>query len=450
MKRFLLSILILCLGSYSFAQILKFYSPSAAQRQIRYSAIYKSDFTTLEQVKELSYSDRKDIEKYEIAPILSYLFGPAVYRQLGAPQRRPQLVVNWENAELKEGIVYIPYNMTSDWILQKTIKNFSLPVPYNKELLLTSNWKNCSDSDPNHQTVDFFWYFWEPSRPGCDHKENIQYQVVPFEIISETLQSQQTFPEYQRLLNDKYHQNSLSMTFAFGYVETPDHPLPENDIDAGALEYRKFLDVVRTGLDFEYQESLILQKEYRTYVHAKEVMGHRFSGQRNGVQITINVLLNGEIDQMEVFSKSFAHDHDNFFAWAGHSRLGQGFDADYLYYRLSSYPEYYSITDEYQLIYWGGCNSYSYYALPFFDMKKKYYPQQDPTGTKNLDLVVNGLPSYFAMGSVNMNVFLQSLVHWEQRWSYQSIVDSLETQTYNMMGVYALVAALGDEDNVEH
>ena len=51
---------------------------------------------------------------------------------------------------------------------------------------------------------------------------------------------------------------------------------------------------------------------------------------------------------------------------------GYGFDANYFRSLMKGKPDYYSITSEYQLIYWGGCNSYSYYALPFFN----FFPPQ--------------------------------------------------------------------------
>ena len=46
------------------------------------------------------------------------------------------------------------------------------------------------------------------------------------------------------------------------------------------------------------------------------------------MDIVINVVAAAGIDQMELFARSFAHDHDGFFGWFGHSRVGSGFDAE--------------------------------------------------------------------------------------------------------------------------
>lgn len=95
-------------------------------------------------------------------------------------------------------------------------------------------------------------------------------------------------------------------------------------------------------------------------------MGHRFVGTKSGVSIKIDIVAAADVDQMEIFSRSFARSHDSFFGWFGHSRLGWGFDSDNLVYNLKIHPQIYSISRQYQLVYWAGCNNYSYYTLPFF------------------------------------------------------------------------------------
>jgi hypothetical protein len=149
---------------------------------------------------------------------------------------------------------------------------------------------------------------------------------------------------------------------------------------------------------------------------------------------------------MKIFAKSFAHDHDSYFAWFGHSRVGSGFDAENFKYMVSQNPTYYSISPNYQLIYWGGCNSYSYYTRPFFKVKARAFPKIDPKGTKNLDIIANGLPSYFVLYSEIAMIQLQALLNWEHPTSYQSMVDQTENVVKNF-GATALSVVLGDEDN---
>jgi hypothetical protein len=143
------------------------------------------------------------------------------------------------------------------------------------------------------------------------------------------------------------------------------------------------------------------------------------------------------VDQMEIFAKSFAHDHDDFFGWFGHSRVGSGFDAMRFEMMVKLDPTYFSIAGNFQIIYWAGCNSYSYYTLPFFEFKG---------GSQNLNIIANGLPSYFSLNAANALTALDVFLRWPERLSYQFLVRSLESKGA-YMGTTILVSVLGDETN---
>jgi hypothetical protein len=430
-----------------------FYSSAGREHSVTFQGEYKTSYTRLEEFNALDNYARTLLLNQKIKPLMAFLFGPLTRRQLGGIQRGQQVVVRWDGAHVVDGRVRVPYDYTGTWILRKDLgqgNSLSLPVPLDLEDLYTENWKNCTDSEPDHQTLDFFWYFWDPARSGCDHVAGRQYETYNVAIGPLTLNEVQSYPEYPRLLQSAGRANNLQMTFAFGYVKDPELFDPLHDSDYGMNEFRSFLKSVDKyldhTLDVHYSTSDILQGEYRGASNPRLVIGRRFLASVNGVNVTINVVATAGIDQMQIFAKSFAHDHDGFFGWMGHSRVGSGFDANNFNQILSSDPGYYSITQNYQLIYWGGCNSYSYYTLPFFDFKSRYSNGQDPKGTKGLDIIANGLPSYFSLNALNAMIFLRSLTQWNQHTSYQSIVDSIERGALNA-GIYSLAVVLGDEDN---
>jgi hypothetical protein len=150
---------------------------------------------------------------------------------------------------------------------------------------------------------------------------------------------------------------------------------------------------------------------------------------------------------MNLFAESYAARQEGFFGWFGHSRVGSGFDAQSFQMIMNSNPERYSLTSDYQLIYWAGCNSYNYYTLPFFEMKARLNPTQDPKGTKNLDIISNGLPTYFSLNAYNADIMLKALLNWDTPTSFQSIVDQIEDRAEKSGGTTVLVNVLGDEDN---
>ncbi|MGZ3693540.1 MAG: hypothetical protein ACXWQO_05075, partial [Bdellovibrionota bacterium] len=198
-----------------------------------------------------------------------------------------------------------------------------------------------------------------------------------------------------------------------------------------------------------FRETKILQGEYRGASQPTKVIGHRFAGNLRGVEVVVNIVAAAGVDQMQLFAKSFAHDHDGFFGWFGHSRVGSGFDAENFWNMVVRSPDYYSVTPKYQLVYWGGCNSYSYYTLPFFEFKAQVAHGSDPKGTKGLDIIANGLPSYFNLNADNAGIALKHLLNWEARPSYQTIVNELEARAHSS-GIDVLVAVLGDEDNEQN
>ncbi len=259
-----------------------------------------------------------------------------------------------------------------------------------------------------------------------------------------TEQTTLTYPEYARMVHLENGRPLLAMTFAFGYVQDTIRPNPFTDRDPGMYEFQKFYTMVRRSLlPLNFLETAVLRNEITS---GTEKIGARFVGRLNGTEIRVSVISNAGVDQMEIFAHSFASQHEGFFGWFGHSRVGDGFDADNLKNMLTYYPNKFSVVDQYQLVYWAGCNSYSYYTLPFFDLKAKKNPTMDPRGTKNLDIISNTLPSLFAFNADNANVLFQSLVNQKEKASYQKIIRQIE-RLAQRTGYDVIVNVLGDEDN---
>lgn len=452
-----ISTLVLCLSITSIAQTKynlkynldsakEFYSKAGNEYAIDFDAIHLTNYSSLDELQNLPEYQKRNIEQYNIRTSIKYLFGPMTYRHLGGEQKGAKITVKWEAAYVQDGKVILPYHYSGVWLLRSQItptSKFELPLPLNTEVLRTKNWKKCTDKDPEHQTWSFFWYFWEPKRFGCDHKLGEQFQMIQPVLSNMTTQTEVTYPEYKLMLAD----NHMTMTFGFGYVVDPENPQPFKDYDQGMGEFRAFIDSVRSSLQaVSATESKILEKEYNGSLVDERQIGTRFTYSKDGISYEIKIVAAASIDQMEVFAKSFAHDHDDYFGWFGHSRVGGGFDAMAFGQIVNGNPEFYSISSQYQLVYWAGCNSYSYYTKPFFDFKANLIAG-DVTGTQGLDIISNTLPSYFSLNAVNAEVLLHALLTAsEHQTSYQAIVDALEDQS-NASGATVLVNVLGDEDN---
>jgi hypothetical protein len=414
-----------------------FYSQSGREHEVEFDAVYRTTFTSLDEIAKMSDQEKTEFTTYNIVPVMDYLFGPLVRRSQGSPQRSKDVTADWSRATLNAaGQVEVPYHYKGIWIVSLDISlrgYVYLPVPYNLNLVFSPDWIKCTDRDPEHQTESFFWYFWDPKRKGCDQTEGNQFQVTKVKTGAQTINQKNTAPEYDRMLAD----GTMSLTLGFGYVQDPYPYLPETDTDSGARAYQQFLASFRATFGAQLKEEPILQSAYQSASTPELVIGHKFSGAMNGANVVVNVVMAAGIDQMEIFAKSFAHDHDDVFGWFGHSRVGSGFDAERFGMIVQENPSYYTISNDYQIIYWAGCNSYSYYTLPFFKFKG---------GTKNLDIIANGLPSFFSLNAPNAMITVQTFLNWQNKTTYQSIVDSIEARA-SQAGAKVLVNVLGDEDN---
>lgn len=427
-----------------------FYASGGVEQHVRFKAAIRTTEFTMADMPTLSDYQKSSFEKYTIKEVVAFLFGPLTHRQLGGMRTDSKVTVDWNSARAAGDMVELDYMYDGAWIISNSALNektiFSLPIPYSTELLYTSGWLKCTDSDPEHQTEDFYWYFWDPTRFGCDHNLGTEYQMIKIQLGERTVNQKLTYPNYPEMLKSNGKENNLQMTFGFGYVSDPEDANPDKDTDYGMSEYRRFIRYMdKQAKKLKLTKAAITQAEYLNAAFPEKVIGYRYLGLKNGVTVDVKVVTSANIDQMELFAKSYAHDHDGFFAWFGHSRVGSGFDARNFKSMVDSNSEFYSITSQYQLVYWAGCNSYSYYTLPFFDHKAKINAE-DPKGTLGLDILSNGLPSLFSFNAYNAIATYNALINWESPTSYQTIVQDLEDYGRNN-GVTVLVNVLGDEDN---
>lgn len=418
------------------------YSNQGKEYQVEFKAFYLSQKNQIEQLES------EDQIRKQIIEVNRFLFGPLNRRLIASPQKGQTLQILRNELTRLQGRIAIPYIYRGTWIIDQDIQDgeFEIPVPYSTQDLKTERWQSCTDPAPDHNTWSFFWYFWDPNRASCDHQDGRQYQTVKVRLLDQTEQTRLSYPEYKRMVRIENGVPTVSMTFAFGYVDTPYITNPFQDQDYGMMQFREFYRHVKTLLqNAKATEEPILQKEYG-YINPTPI-GARFLFSNNKINYRISIVASGGVDQMEIFAKSFTIDHESFFGWFGHSRVGAGFDSDLLKSYLKSHPNTYTITSDYQLVYWAGCNSYSYYTLPFFEMKAALDPQNDSHGTKNLDIISNGFPSLFSFNAANAKIALSAILSWnKQPKSYQEIINAIENYA-DRSSTRVLVNVLGDEDN---
>lgn len=431
----------MAVGAKSFALIIvvltsiqcladSYYATKGNQVSVQLEASYLANINFQDlQNQNVQARLRKSILK-----TLTYLYGPTTNRNIGGISKIENVAINFAQSTIENNQLKIPYEYQAIWLISDKLSKRSsldISIPFNEEILITENWKKCTDHEPIHQTQKLFWYYWDPNREGCDHQLNVHYQNVTVQFAQRMNQDLAGRPQYHRLIQRKDGQH-LNMTFAFGYINNDSQKNPDTSQDQGMYSYRELLKLLRKNklIKKSFQESPINLNEYYGYRNENQIIGTRFKGSKDGVPVTIKVVTASNIDQMELFAKSYLQDHDSTFAWFGHSRVGEGFAASQVLELLKINKTSYSLTNDYQILYWGGCNGYSYFTTPFFKMKAKKFSEFE-NDRSNLNIISNALPSLDHLSGRNAMAFFESIFYWEKSKSYKEIIDDLEVKIWN-------------------
>lgn len=125
--------------------------------------------------------------------------------------------------------------------------------------------------------------------------------------------------------------------------------------------------------------------------------------------------------------------HSDVFSYTGHSHFGHGPLEPTLYSR-NNFP------DRYQVMLINSCLSYNYYDLDFVEMH--------PNGSRDLDIVMNGLPAYWSgMGEASAKYLIALIDGENQSWS--QLLDGMKVNDpWGRAGYEPMRAVNGELDNV--
>jgi hypothetical protein len=267
------------------------------------------------------------------------------------------------------------------------------------------------------------WYNFDPKMSGCELADADVIKVSA-SLAKKTDNTVDTYPEYDRIWSDKKFQ----VVAVFGR----DTPGSTNDDDSGALEYKKYIN----GLKAESSLS---------DVHAAEETFDD-NGQP-GKQTTIDAKLANDRTLHAVvfllskpswsgdeFAKRYnpATEEADYVAYAGHAGLGGNIQ------KLQSLGTF--KRGQYQVFVYDGCDTFAYIDKTLFEKKKAANgAADDPEGTRDLDLVLNALPTPWTSGDPSVLKLTRALINDAQPTKFEAILQ--------MFPRSAAPVVVGDEDN---
>lgn len=373
---------------------------------------------------------------------LQHMFGTMAAHQYKAVPRGDH-EVEISSIERKDANTYVAkYSYSGTAVLQNGAgKTYEVILPNNPskiyEISTVGDHNPCTDEHYNSEGD--FWYFWNPDQPGCRLKLDRDYTKVLAKVTRKT-NSQQTYPEYERLVDSN---GTVKISLLMGMDEPENGKDPNKSSDTNADNFRQIKEaLIRIGYKNEKASSeelsAILPEGTKAYVEnfTKEITK---DGRKIRLLVQIFFGPSGIDEESTAFHYMLkdALENSSIMIYDGHSGLGGHLD-------LASIEETEGFKikpnkNRYQIYFFNSCSSYSYYNTMFFERKKT---AKDPKGTKNLDILTNGLATYFyVMHDTNLSL-IKSVELWasgRNLVSYQTLAKQIDSG--NLFGVN------GDEDN---
>ncbi len=374
----------------SMAQII---SPNGTEVNFSYTASFEIPAATDEN------TDEKRI-KLHASHVFGIFQSPTFIRQMGldpevsagigAPRSQMELSVI-SSAQVDDKIK-ITYTAASKMILHQDVARdllktgyLDLPLPVNPYAIY-----DVSCTDEHYTLFSDFWYFYDPFREGCKHLSGEPMaKLTRFKIAPVTVKKMDLTPKLPYLRGDNDNGDLFLIYVIHGYAEK------NVADDAGRVSFKELNQHL---LDNNFLETREHQsKVIPMYIYRKEI--RLDNGKKIKVQIKhllVETSINSRSKTFATFFKEAVAKADVIY-YGGHSGLGGTLDIPSLEEKVG--PLKFN-TKKKQIFFFESCASYSYYLEHFAKEKTK----------AKIDIVTNGLASYFHTSHVVLTTFLGHLL----------------------------------------
>ena len=380
---------------------------------------------------------------YLLEKHVSHIFGSLAHNSTGIKgvPKTDHEYLDLDVEKTPEGYLYITYQYQGTVLLSDSVGetvSFFLPVdPINVYYYGISNDSNpCTDA--HYQSEGDFWYFWNPTQYGCNLQKGVHYVEVTAQLDKKD-SSVVRYPEYDRLVQKSSDgfKSVIPVSLFFG-LDKPDH---DTNLDGGVFDHNKpnVKAVIQWLLQAGYEEMVPVTQNpiVDALLEANGSLYRWFQKETPEGQMLIKIFfgrtgINELADGATLFHSLYldALAEDSVVMYAGHSGLGGHLNVDSLFDLYNRFE----MRQDYQLLFFNSCSSYPYYNQMYFNKKAN--------GSKDLDIITNGLATYFTAIDDSLKVVLAALDAWSAKgykMSYQDIADMADSNN--------LFAVVGDEDN---
>lgn len=405
MRSFLICVVVLCFSTLSLGQVL---APQAEELSFRYRAEFlfsPQDFTPEDARSSQAMAQLHASHLFGLMHSrgMSESFGLDYDMVGGIGSPRAPVIVTAQRAttagDRREGKIRVAYEAQGKMLVHSTVARRILRAGH----LEWSLPKDISDiydkkcTDTYYQDLGDFWYFWDPFRAGCEYLAEEKSDQVVIEFKPTRQIDRNVSPRLDLLRGANGNGTEFSVFTIFGYNIAPSPEKARKSRDEGRQNYR--------ALSAYYKASgfRLVEKRFEG-IDQFEVWSKELEVQGRLVQAQVtHVLADSGVDaQADTFAQVFkeAVETGDVVIYAGHSGLGGNLDIPGLEARVGKFQFQHG---KRQIFFFESCSSYSYYLETFAAEKTK----------ARIDIVTNGLSSYFHTGAPVIQAFLD--VFWDGR-----------------------------------
>ncbi len=369
----------------------------------------------------------------QIEEQIAHLFGPLSAAQFPAVPKTDHEIQITDLQKVSNGLYQIHYTYRGHFAVRYGVEDkLSLFLPNNPDKIYSAGLVNMNNpcTDSHYQSEGDFWYFWNPTNYGCRLKNGRDYSVIQAKLVR-LPNEKMSYPEYTRLADAN---GDLNISLFFGMDSPTRKPDPRRSDDVNANNFTRTAEALkRLGFKSAQRQS--------NNIYYTEVFEKNYSGNNTIRKIRVKTYFGptGINENVAGFHRLLkeALENDAVMIYDGHSGLGGHLDLQSIEYNLRSkivFPQ-----ERYQILFFNSCSSYPYYNTQYFERKKT---ELDPKGSKNLDILTNGLSTYFNTIANSNFALLNAFDKFAQKGestTYQKLAQEIDSD--NLFGVN------GDEDN---
>lgn len=331
---------------------------------------------------------------------------------IGGPKSQSEILILSEEVfeKSKQSYVRIQYKNIGQMILQNKAAEkvlskgyFNVPLPTNP---FKAYRKHCTDA--HYDTFGDNWYFYDPFRAGCESlSQSPLAQNVVISVKKSKARNIQRSAELPLLRGDNGNGELFSIYMIHGFAE--DKKNPEDD---GRLNYAIANNhLIEKGFTEEYLKK---NTPYPLKLYKKSVT--LSNGETIRIEVRSLLVDTDSGSRSKVFAEFFkqAVAKADVIIYEGHSGLGGNLNIQ----ELESKAGKFVFPNKKQIYYFDSCSSYSYYLDHFNAYKTK----------TNIDVMTNGLSSYFHTSPIVLKEFLNYLVSSDNRnFQWMTILKKMES-----------------------